>query len=97
MLQGKIQFFKRPLQLAEIVHMEDSLGVKTLSIIPCLLLELRELVEHKEEMMEDNCEQRMELYKELMKDYIQQTNGNDGAEKTQSNEQDETPVISYDS
>ncbi|XP_066475817.1 kinesin-like protein KIF20B [Tiliqua scincoides] len=50
---------------------------------------LREYFDRKEEMMEDNCEARMQLYKELVQDCIQLTNGKDG-EETWSNEQDET-------
>ncbi|KAJ6653576.1 hypothetical protein lerEdw1_009074 [Lerista edwardsae] len=51
---------------------------------------LREFIDHKEEMMEDNCEVRMQLYKELLKESIPLTNGQDGAEDTRSNERNGT-------
>ncbi|XP_061491445.1 kinesin-like protein KIF20B isoform X2 [Rhineura floridana] len=51
---------------------------------------LKKFVDWKQEMMEDNCEERMKIYKDLMKECIPLTNGRGGDEETQeaqSNEQ----------
>ncbi|XP_053161140.1 kinesin-like protein KIF20B isoform X2 [Hemicordylus capensis] len=54
-------------------------------------VDLKELFEHKQELMEDSCEERIRLYKDLVKECIPLTNGRRDAEEMHSNEQvDET-------
>lgn len=44
-------------------------------------------------MMEANCEARMQLYKELVKERIPLTKGQDGVKESRSNERNGTLVI----